>query len=175
MSDRVRTSVLFSVLVLLAACGGGDGASTSKCPEGMSGPQNCAGKTDPACPGSPLVAMCMGGQWSQCTCSGSTGTMSGGQTMTGAPGTPPAGTMTCGNNKAEGDELCDGTDLKGMTCAGVTGMASASGMLKCNDRCTFDMLLCLSGNAAAPSGGTGAGGTGARTMGAAAGSGGSGR
>lgn len=81
----------------------------------------------------------------------------------------------CGNGTAEGDEQCDGTDLKGMTCA-TLGMGSASAMLKCNMRCTFDTLMCFAGGMSSASGGTGAaqGGTGARTMGMA-GSGGSGR
>lgn len=173
MSDRIRTFVLFSVFVCLAACGGGDGAtSTTKCPEGMTSTANCAGKTDPTCPGSPLVAMCAGGQWSACACGG-TSTMTSGQS-TGGTMTGAVQTMTCGNGKAEGDEQCDGSDLKGMTCASL-GMGNASAMLKCNARCAFDTLMCFSSSAAAPGGaGTGAGGTGARAMGAA-GSGGSGR
>ena len=94
-----------------------------------------------------------------------------------------ASTASCGNGKAEGDEQCDGADLKGMTCMSL-GMGAAGAILKCNSRCAFDMLMCFSGGATA-NGGTGAGGTGARTTtsGAAgstgsagkAGSGGSGR
>jgi hypothetical protein len=172
MSDRVRTSVLFSVLALLAACGGGGGgAATGKCPEGMSSAQPCAGKADPACPGAPLAAMCLGGQWGQCMCGG-TGTMTGGQTMSGAPTAPAV--AVCGDGKAEGGEQCDGQDFKGMTCA-TLGMGNASAQLVCKqDRCVIDTIMCFSGGMMASGAGTGAGGTGARMMGAA-GAGGSGR
>lgn len=175
MSDRLRTSALFSVLALFAACGGGGGASTgNKCPDGMSGPQACVGKTDPACPGAPLVALCAGGQWGQCTCS-STGTMSAGQSTAGATSTAQA-VAICGNGKAEGDEQCDGQDFKGMTCA-TLGMGNASAKLVCKpDRCVIDTIMCFQGGGMMTmgTGGTGAGGTGARAMGMA-GSGGAGR
>jgi hypothetical protein len=170
MSDRFRTSVLFSVLALVAACGGGSAPSATKCPEGMSGPQACMGKTDPACPGAPLVALCMNGQWGQCACSGA-GTMTGAQTMTGAPQQAVA---VCGNGKAEGDEQCDGEDFKGMTCA-TLGMGNASAKLMCKpDRCVIDTIMCFSAGPMSGGAGTGSGGTGATASGAA-GAGGSGR
>ena len=94
--------------------------------------------------------------------------------MTPATTTGTGAVSVCGNNKAEGDEQCDGADLKNMTCA-TLGMGTAAAALKCNARCTFDTLMCFAGGAKA-NGGTGAaqGGTGARTTGTA-GSGGSGR
>jgi hypothetical protein len=171
MSDRVRTSVLFSALLCLAACGGGAGApSTSKCPEGMTDSARCTGQINPMC--SAQVSVCVGGQWSTCGCqmaSTTSPTTAAGGTTTG---TTPA---VCGNGKAEADEACDGTDLKGMTCASLN-MGSASAMLKCNTRCTFDTLMCFAGGAMA-SGGSGAaqGGTGAKATTGSAGSGGSGR
>jgi hypothetical protein len=86
----------------------------------------------------------------------------------------PASTASCGNGKAEGDEQCDGSDLKGMNCM-TLGMGSASSILKCNSRCAFDPIMCRTGTGTA-NGGTGAGGTGSRTTtGGTAGSGGSGR
>lgn len=79
----------------------------------------------------------------------------------------------CGNNKAEGAEPCDGTDLKGQTCASIN--PGSTGMLRCNS-CKLDTLMCLTTAAAMPMGGAGAaqGGSGARTTGSA-GAGGSGR
>jgi len=126
-----------------------------------------------ACPGTQLVALCAGGQWGQCTCSGGTGTTTGGQSTAGAP--PAQAASVCGDGKAEGSEQCDGQDFKGMTCA-TLGMGNASAKLVCKpDRCVIDTLMCFQGSAMA-TGGTSAatGGTGARAMGTA-GSGGSGR
>jgi hypothetical protein len=84
--------------------------------------------------------------------------------------TPPA--AVCGNNKAEGAEPCDGTDLKGQTCASMN--PGSMGVLMCKS-CRLDTLMCLA-TTAAPMGGAGAaqGGSGARPMGSA-GAGGSGR
>ncbi len=47
----------------------------------------------------------------------------------------------CGNDMAEGDEQCDGTDLAGQDC--VTQGFDA-GDLACNDDCTFDSSSCMS-------------------------------
>jgi hypothetical protein len=137
---------------------------------------SCTSAANQACN---AMAMCLKGQWGQCMCTN--GATTGAATMTGAVMT--ATPAQCGNGKAEGDEQCDGMDLKGMTCA-TLGMGPATSMLKCNPRCMFDPILCLSGSATA-NGGTGAaqGGSGARTMtsatgtmtGGKAGSGGSGR
>jgi hypothetical protein len=120
------------------------------------------------------MAMCANGQWSTCSCvMGSTA--AGGNNASGTA-TGAVTAAQCGNGKAEGDEQCDGTDLKGMTCA-TLGMGAATSMLKCNTRCAFDTLLCGQSGGMA-SGGTGAaqGGSGARTTtSGTAGSGGSGR
>lgn len=173
MSDRVRTSVLFSMFVLLAACGGGGGMATTKCADGMMSSTSCTSAQDQMCTasGKTPVAMCIGGQWSACTCG--TGTTTGAVTTPAGTSTGTGAVSVCGNNKAEGDEQCDGPDLKQMTCA-TLGMGTAAAALKCNARCTFDTLMCFAGMN--PTGGTGAsqGGTGARTTGTA-GSGGSGR
>jgi hypothetical protein len=161
MSDRVRTSALFLVLLCLAACGGGGGTSSSSCPEGMTSSSSCTSAADLMCTsvmkGTP-VSLCSAGKWGPCTCAGG---QTSGQSAAGGTAII-ASTASCGNGKAEGEEQCDGSDLKGMTCMSL-GMGSASAILKCNSRCAFDMLMCFSGGATA-TGGTGAGGTGARAM-----------
>ena len=164
MSYRVRTSVLFSVLVTLAACGGGGGTSNmAKCPEGMVSDQVCAGKADPACPGAALVAMCAGGQWGQCACGATS--MTGAQSMAGDTSAPAV--AICGNGVAEGDEQCDGSDFKGQTCA-TLGMGDANAQLVCKpDRCVIDTIMCFTSTGSPGTGGTGAGGTGAGATGAA--------
>ena len=139
----------------------------------MTSTEPCAGMMDPTCAGGTLVALCTGGEWSACGCSGGSAaspsmSSSGTGTMSGAM----TGVQTCGNGVAEGDEQCDGSDLKGMTCA-TLGMGSASAMLKCNTRCSFDTLMCFAAGGMS-NGGTGAGGTGASAMTGSAGSGGSG-
>ena len=52
------------------------------------------------------------------------------------------GGPVCGDNIAEGTEVCDGTDLAGENCVsqGFTG-----GTLACTDNCTFDTSGCTSG------------------------------
>jgi hypothetical protein len=118
--------------------------------------------------GQPMAA-CVGGKWGPCMC---TGAQTGAQT--GAAGTMTGvATSSCGNGKAEGDEQCDSSDLKGMTCM-TLGMGAANAVLKCNSRCMFDTLMCFAAPTTA-NGGTGAaqGGSGARTTGSA-GSGGTG-
>ena len=48
----------------------------------------------------------------------------------------------CGDNTAEGGEVCDGTDLKGETCE---GLGYDGGTLSCRGDCTgFDTSLCTS-------------------------------
>lgn len=120
------------------------------------------------------VALCTGGKWSACAC---TGAMTGAQTAATGTAAMTASTASCGNSKAEGDEQCDGSDLKGMTCMSL-GMGAATSMLKCNSRCMFDTLMCVSASATKGTGGTGSaqGGSGAgtKTTGSA-GSGGSGK
>ena len=53
----------------------------------------------------------------------------------------------CGNGVAEGAEECDGTDLRGATCASRPGFAS--GPLACSASCTYDESACST--AASPS------------------------
>ncbi|MBQ1927103.1 MAG: hypothetical protein II180_13395 [Proteobacteria bacterium] len=49
---------------------------------------------------------------------------------------------TCGNNRADGNDVCDGADLKGKSCASVVGPGS-TGSLKCRDNCSgYDISGC---------------------------------
>jgi hypothetical protein len=58
---------------------------------------------------------------------------------------------TCGNNKKEGTEVCDGTDFAGATCA---SLGHGGGTLGCVKTCTnYDTSMCTNGT-----GGAGAGG-----------------
>ncbi|MDW8251968.1 MAG: C-type lectin domain-containing protein, partial [Myxococcales bacterium] len=45
--------------------------------------------------------------------------------------------------KAEGDEECDGSDLREATCASKTGKDSAQGDLSCTDDCKLDSSQCI--------------------------------
>jgi hypothetical protein len=69
---------------------------------------------------------------------------------------------TCGNNKVEGTELCDGTDLNHETCATVGDGIYTSGTLNCTDQCHFDLSMCTGKDAGETSymndGGGGTGG-----------------
>lgn len=82
---------------------------------------------------------------------------------------PPAGTggaiaVACNNNNmAEGNEQCDGFDIKGLTCATFLMNQSATGQVTCTN-CTLVTTGCM-----APGGGSG-GSTG--TGGASTGTGG---
>ncbi|MEK6937814.1 MAG: hypothetical protein AABX04_02090 [Nanoarchaeota archaeon] len=50
-------------------------------------------------------------------------------------------TQTCSNNKKEGSEVCDGTDLSGQTCV---SQGFASGNLNCKTDCSgFDTTTCV--------------------------------
>ncbi len=55
---------------------------------------------------------------------------------------------TCGNGSREGPEECDGTDLRGMTCATF----GATGFLRCGSDCRFDFSRCRPGAAPAQCG-----------------------
>lgn len=45
----------------------------------------------------------------------------------------------CGNNMADGEEACDGSDLRGQTCF---SLGFDGGTLACNKNCTFDTSGC---------------------------------
>jgi hypothetical protein len=48
----------------------------------------------------------------------------------------------CGDNKAEGSEMCDGTDLKKETCMSATMGVKTGGTLSCTATCTFNVSKC---------------------------------
>jgi hypothetical protein len=66
---------------------------------------------------------------------------------TGSPvqdgGGTDTGTGECGNDRAEGSELCDGRDLRGMTCSSATQGVMTGGELSCNSDCTFNVENCI--------------------------------
>ncbi len=47
----------------------------------------------------------------------------------------------CGNNKIEGSELCDGTNLNGETCSSL--VVGSTGTLTCTSTCTFNTNQCI--------------------------------
>ena len=64
--------------------------------------------------------------------------------------TDPSGTTTpsdpvCGNNKKEGDEVCDGTDLAMKRCATLLPDKWGGGVLKCNDCSSYNDSECCIG------------------------------
>jgi hypothetical protein len=64
-------------------------------------------------------------------------------------------TLTCKNNKKEGAEVCDGTDLGGATCASLSSNQK-TGTLGCSADCkNFDETMCRDQGA----GGSGTSGT----------------
>ena len=158
MKFRTRTSneVISVVFVLgLAACsgssesggvyqGGGGGKG------GKAGGANCASKT--TC-------------FEKCTCEGTAAQACLTQCNSSGGGGPggAGGAGQCGNNRIEGSEQCDGADLRGETCQGVTMGARPGGALACTTTCTFDVTRCTGGagtGGAAGMGGGGAGGIG---------------
>lgn len=60
----------------------------------------------------------------------------------------------CGDGKADGDEACDGADLRGGSC---TGLEFGGGTLACGKGCTFDTRGCMPGPACDYEGGSGTG------------------
>lgn len=72
----------------------------------------------------------------------------------GGSGGVPA---TCGNGTLDANELCDGTELGGETCASATMGAASEGTLACTASCTFDLSGC-SGPGTGGAGGAGGGG-----------------
>jgi hypothetical protein len=69
------------------------------------------------------------------------------------------GGSSCGNRRVDRSEQCDGTALRGNTCATATRGAKPYGTLRCSNQCRFDTSACM----ASGSGGTG--GTGGSTAG----------
>lgn len=72
---------------------------------------------------------------------GSTGTMTDSSSDTGTTGVPEG----CGDGEAQGDEECDGLDLRGKECTGFVAPTNGNfhgGALACNDDCTYDTSSC---------------------------------
>jgi hypothetical protein len=65
------------------------------------------------------------------------------------------GAATCGNGIVEGNESCDGADLRGNTCSTVTMGAEPGGFLFCSPFCTFDTSSCQGGGSGGFGGGAG--------------------
>ena len=90
--------------------------------------------------------LCDGTNFNGSTCEsiigkGSTGTLvcDGCKTISTAHCSAPS---TCGDNRVQESEACDGTDLKGATCASVLGEGS-TGTLKCAANCgSYDISGC---------------------------------
>jgi hypothetical protein len=53
-----------------------------------------------------------------------------------------AGPPRCGNGVGEGDELCDGRDLRGQTCNSASLGQLPEGKLACRSDCNFDVSGC---------------------------------
>ena len=138
MYTRVLGQV-FTVLVLgaLSGCGGGDdgGGTPALAPcapntkstalVGMGKGKDPCPQDNPACVmmGGKAIATCgPNGAWAQCVCE-----------------TTPAPAV-CGNNKKEGAEQCDGTDLGGMTCQAM----GKTGVLTCAN-CVLNSASCMGG------------------------------
>jgi hypothetical protein len=128
---RIALGILAAVVV---ACG-----SSSDSTQG--GPRRCL--TD---------AQCLNGftcsPQSVCVMSGSA---TGGF---GGSGGPPT---TCGNNIAEGDESCDGADLRGMTCPAVVANPFSTGFLTCTPTCVLNVTGCKTPAGPGGQGGMGGG------------------
>jgi hypothetical protein len=62
----------------------------------------------------------------------------------------PTGSACCGDGVAQGDEQCDGGDLRGATCASV-GFAGG-GTLRCTNGCALDVRACQSCDKVCPDG-----------------------
>lgn len=66
----------------------------------------------------------------------------------------------CGNDVAEGGELCDGRDLNGETCTSATHGVMTGGRLSCGAKCTFDVTQCTGEDSGIDEDDGGLGGTG---------------
>ena len=56
----------------------------------------------------------------------------------------PAGACN-NNNQVDQGEMCDGTDLNGLTCATLPGAPFTGGTLSCLQNCTYDVSACTGG------------------------------
>lgn len=122
---RVVLWLVSASSALIVSCG--SSGSTTR-----SGPVHCAGDGD-----------CLNGQ----VCDGNVCTAVK-DVDTGAPSKPMAGTGgrrstgTCGDGIAEGGEACDGSDLRGESCATATSNPAVVGALGCTSTCAFDLRSC---------------------------------
>jgi hypothetical protein len=66
----------------------------------------------------------------------------GGSSDASTPDSGGGGSGKCGDGVAQGDELCDGSDLRHQTCTSATMGAMSSGTLRCKTNCTFDVSAC---------------------------------
>ena len=73
------------------------------------------------------------------------GTTTGSTTDGSTGGTTMAGPV-CGDNKVEGDKVCDGTNNNGETCKTIVPGKWGGGKLTCNATCeSFDDTMCCIG------------------------------
>ena len=61
--------------------------------------------------------------------------------QTGSDGSDTTSSIACGNGMIEGDEVCDGVDLGGLTCLDVGDFVG--GALACDAACAFDTGGCM--------------------------------
>jgi|SRR4051812_11051703 hypothetical protein len=166
MYKRVSVALFVLVAMGLGACGGDDddtGAVVDSCTATMQSiplsPSDPCPQTDPKCPSATYMAVATcgsDGKWMKgadgaiaCACLAKGG---------GAGNTGMMTAPVCGNNKTEGMEQCDGTDLKGASCGSLT--PGSSGMLGCSkSTCRYDTTMCISKPAMTGQGGDGMSGS----------------
>jgi hypothetical protein len=119
-----KTTLPPECLPPVATCGDGKKVGLEQCDQNDLGGQTCAGFTGvPSATGALTCAP-------NCTLDGS-----------GCKLPPPSGPV-CGNGVGEGLEQCDGNDVRGATCAALTGVPTAIGAVKCSANCTLDASGC---------------------------------
>lgn len=141
-----RAFVALTLLVGLAACAKSDpieGVSEdpSAAAGGGSRGDGGAAAAGGGGPGTGASGSTSGGTTSGQGSSGTdatTGSGGGATTATGSSASTASG-VSCGNDVAEGDEACDGTDLLAQTCL---TQGFASGTLAC-EACAFDTSGCV--------------------------------